>query len=50
MLQAKLVTAKDVDLGVTTWGIYKALVSHHRLESTTYLVFLEVELVVSQGV
>ena len=43
-------TAKDVDLGVRIWGIYKALVSHHRLESTTYLGFLEFEVVASQGV
>ena len=43
-------TAKDVDFGVRSWAICKALVSHHRLESTTYLVCLEVEVVVSQGV
>ncbi len=50
MLEAKLVTAKDVDLGQPIWGIYKALVRHHRWESTIYLVFLEFEVVVSQDV
>ena len=50
MLQAKLVTAKDVDLGQPMWAIYKALVSHHRWESTIYLDFLEFEVVLSQDV
>lgn len=50
MLQANLVTAKDVDLGLPIWGIYKALVRHHSWESKIYLGFLDFEVVVSQDV